>query len=66
MKIKLVRPIRLLLNKKHKKKLMSQVSLIFTIAPLLKPKPFKTKSLKLELRKSLEPFHTQETLEAGN
>jgi len=53
------------LKKKLKKKMLLPLPIII-IHPLRKPKPFKIKSLQLELVKSLEKFHFQEILEAGN
>lgn len=66
MKITLRRLIRLFLLKNNLKKPMLLLSLITIRPPQIRPKPFKIKLPQLELIKSLEKFHSLETLEVGN
>jgi len=66
MKITLRRPIRLFLLKNQLKKAMLLLLLIFIRPPQIRPPPFRIKLPQLELIKSLEKFHSLETLEVGN
>jgi uncharacterized membrane protein len=66
MKLTLPKQKRLSQHKKHKKKPMLLLSLIFIALPLVKPRLSKIKLLKLELVKLQEKFHTPEILGAGN